>query len=455
MSMIPMPMIPLPKFKMEWVNTFVEAIEAVFGFVVFSLVIGIGVATFLSFLLQDHSSSTLVPVSKLVESASPAPVSPFAAGATAEPASTGPVSAPPSSTAPALTAEPASTTPVSAPPSPTVAAAEPASPASVSASPSPTVAAEPASAAPVSAPPSPTVAAAEPASAAPAPPSPTVAAAEPAGGAAASAPPSPTAAAAEPASAAAASAPPSPAVAAAEPASAAAASAPPSPTAAAADPASAAPVSAPPSPAVAAAEPTSAAPVSAPPSSTAPAAEPDHNEIAALLARGRATLSSGDVAGARVFLRRAAEHNDPQAAFALGETYDPVVLRNLGVVKFNGDAALAREWYRRAADWSSSAPEAAGHATGRSALLIDPTASKAAASDPGGDHTAESPARPQSTEQKTAAMSQDEICMRDAAQLTNLRISQARDEVIRFEHELSCEKLRPQVIRLRESVDPH
>jgi curved DNA-binding protein CbpA len=60
----------------------------------------------------------------------------------------------------------------------------------------------------------------------------------------------------------------------------------------------------------------------------------------------------------------------------------------------------------------------------------------------------------QSTEQKTAAMSQDEICKRGAARLKDLRISQVRDEVIRFERDLGCEKLRPQVMRLRESVDP-
>jgi hypothetical protein len=78
----------------------------------------------------------------------------------------------------------------------------------------------------------------------------------------------------------------------------------------------------------------------------------------------------------------------------------------------------------------------------------------AAAGGPGRDHGAEPPAQPQSTEPKTAAMSQDEICKRDAAQLALLRISQGRDEVIRFERELGCEKLRPQVMRLRESVDP-
>jgi TPR repeat protein len=74
-----------------------------------------------------------------------------------------------------------------------------------------------------------------------------------------------------------------------------------------------------------------------------------------MMAWARATPFAGDVAGARVYLRRAAEHNDPQAALALGETYDPAVLRHLGVSKFNADVALAREWFSRAADLGSAA----------------------------------------------------------------------------------------------------
>ncbi len=103
---------------------------------------------------------------------------------------------------------------------------------------------------------------------------------------------------------------------------------------------------------------------------------------------------------------------------------------------------------------SPSAPDVARQTTGHSAPSIDPMGPKAAAGDAGRDHGAEPSERPQSAEQKTAAMSQEEICKRDAAQLAQLRISQAPDEVIRFERELGCEKLRPQVVRLRESVDP-
>ncbi len=110
------------------------------------------------------------------------------------------------------------------------------------------------------------------------------------------------------------------------------------------------------------AAPGSTASVSAPPPPTstlaAPAsAAPDHSEITGLLARGRTYLSDGDLASARVFLRRAAERNDPQAALALGGTYDPAELRRLGIPNFNAqaDPAKAQEWYRKAADLGSAA----------------------------------------------------------------------------------------------------
>ena len=46
----------------------------------------------------------------------------------------------------------------------------------------------------------------------------------------------------------------------------------------------------------------------------------------------------------------------------------------------------------------------------------------------------------------------EQACKEDAERLGRLRVSRSRDEVIRFERELTCERLRPQVTRLRESV---
>jgi hypothetical protein len=114
--------------------------------------------------------------------------------------------------------------------------------------------------------------------------------------------------------------------------------------------ASTAAVSAPPPPTA-----TAAAPVT-PPAPTATAAAPDHNEVTGLLARGRSYLSDGDVALARVFLRRAAARDDAEAALALAGTYDPAELRRLGIPNFQAqaDPSKAREWYRRAADLGSA-----------------------------------------------------------------------------------------------------
>ncbi len=49
-------------------------------------------------------------------------------------------------------------------------------------------------------------------------------------------------------------------------------------------------------------------------------------------------------------------------------------------------------------------------------------------------------------------VSPQQACEQDRATLARLRSSQSRDEVIRFEREMTCEQLRPQVMRLRESL---
>jgi TPR repeat protein len=48
-------------------------------------------------------------------------------------------------------------------------------------------------------------------------------------------------------------------------------------------------------------------------------------------------------------LKRAAEAGNPRAALALGATYDPDMLRKMGVLGFAPDVAQARAWYERAA----------------------------------------------------------------------------------------------------------
>jgi hypothetical protein len=80
---------------------------------------------------------------------------------------------------------------------------------------------------------------------------------------------------------------------------------------------------------------------------------PDREEVAALIARGQTYLANGDVASARLVFRRAAKTGDAQAALALGGTFDPIVLKSLGVIGVAADAAQARNWYEKAAELGS------------------------------------------------------------------------------------------------------
>jgi hypothetical protein len=94
-------------------------------------------------------------------------------------------------------------------------------------------------------------------------------------------------------------------------------------------------------------------PMAAPPSSDAAVAQTaslplDSDEIAMLLKRGKDALSTGDLASARLLLRRAAEAGSAEAALALGATFDPQVIRRLGAIGAAPDAAQARQWYQKA-----------------------------------------------------------------------------------------------------------
>lgn len=105
-----------------------------------------------------------------------------------------------------------------------------------------------------------------------------------------------------------------------------------------------------------------AAPGSAPqaatvPEQTAPADVIHHleaSEIASLLKRADALIGSGDLAAARLVLRRAAEAGDARAAMMLGGTYDPTVLDRLGVRGIVPDMKVARSWYEKAKRFGAS-----------------------------------------------------------------------------------------------------
>lgn len=81
----------------------------------------------------------------------------------------------------------------------------------------------------------------------------------------------------------------------------------------------------------------------------------DSDEIATLVKRGQDFIANGDLAAARLLLRRAAESGSAEAALTLGTTYDPVMLQRLGAIGTSPDPAQARHWYQRAAELGSTA----------------------------------------------------------------------------------------------------
>ena len=111
-----------------------------------------------------------------------------------------------------------------------------------------------------------------------------------------------------------------------------------------------------------AAAPPAAAPVAALP--PAPVPEPmvpadairhlDPSEIASSLRRADDLIASGDLAAARLVLRRAANAGDARAAMTLAGTYDPAILEKLGVHGFVPDVAMARAWYEKAKKFGSA-----------------------------------------------------------------------------------------------------
>jgi hypothetical protein len=83
----------------------------------------------------------------------------------------------------------------------------------------------------------------------------------------------------------------------------------------------------------------------------------DREEIAVLYDRSQALIEQGDIASARLMLTRAAEAGDARSALALGTTYDPDMLKKLGVLGVAADPAQAQAWYNKAVELGS--PDAA------------------------------------------------------------------------------------------------
>ena len=108
------------------------------------------------------------------------------------------------------------------------------------------------------------------------------------------------------------------------------------------------------SPNAAAPNPTtkSAPPPSAPGGVTVRLAE---EEVAMLVRRGKDFFNNGDVYAARLLLQRAAAAGSAEGALLLGNTFDPLVIHRMGVIGTGTDVALARSWYKKAAELGSPA----------------------------------------------------------------------------------------------------
>lgn len=78
-------------------------------------------------------------------------------------------------------------------------------------------------------------------------------------------------------------------------------------------------------------------------------------EIVTMVKRGKDFLVGGDIVSARLLLRRAADAGSAEAALALGATYDPLVIQRLGAIGLSPNVAQARQWYKQAADFGSTA----------------------------------------------------------------------------------------------------
>ncbi len=103
-----------------------------------------------------------------------------------------------------------------------------------------------------------------------------------------------------------------------------------------------------------AAVPVAAAPVVAPPVADPPARKLDADELATLFNRAKGLLAAGDIPSARLLLERAADAQEPSAALMLARTYDPDVLGTQDARNIIPDPAMARAWYRKAAQFGST-----------------------------------------------------------------------------------------------------
>ena len=80
----------------------------------------------------------------------------------------------------------------------------------------------------------------------------------------------------------------------------------------------------------------------------------DPATLAGMMSRAKELMTIGDITSARLLLQRAAEAQDADAAFMLGQTYDPAILGSQDIRSITPDPAIARHWYQKAAQLGSA-----------------------------------------------------------------------------------------------------
>jgi TPR repeat protein len=88
----------------------------------------------------------------------------------------------------------------------------------------------------------------------------------------------------------------------------------------------------------------------------APAASSDQQKVAPkteiedLIREGNKRMRDGDILEARQLYQKAVALGDPEAALAMGRSYDPIYFARIDKKNAEPDAAKAFDWYRKAMD---------------------------------------------------------------------------------------------------------
>ncbi len=92
-----------------------------------------------------------------------------------------------------------------------------------------------------------------------------------------------------------------------------------------------------------------------------------------LIAHGRKMVDVGYFPGARAYFQRAAEAGNADAAFSVGNTYDPAFIAQMGAQGIKPDVKQARIWYERAKALGNKDADAQLQALAKSEAELDVT----------------------------------------------------------------------------------